>query len=284
MRNWLIALALILVSPTGSFAQTAPDPSTATATPTAVTTQTPTPATTETPTPTPLTTDTPTPTAVTTQTPAPATTDTQTPVPSVAPSPFVSGVPCATDDPSNERVQRSERHGDDEDGRGNHDEFRTGNGTNSAIVHNCTDNRLRVRAAIQLNTIPGHVVDPLNQAYAESTCTGCSTLAVALQINLYSSDRADDIQPQNYAVAVNTACTSCVTVADAYQYVQGEEDPREVSQDISDTVEQLADELAAIQNDPSVSLPDAEARINNVIARFQVLGGSLDQQRDEHDS
>ena len=208
---------------------------------------------------------------------------TDTPVPSVTATPFVSGVPCATDDPSNEHVQRSDRNGWDENGRDNHNEFETGNGTNSAIVHNCTDNRLRVRASIQLNTIPGQVVDPLNQAYAESTCTGCSTLAVALQIDLYSSDRAVDIQPQNYAVAVNTACTGCVTVADAYQYVEGEQDPREVSRDISDTIDQLGDELAAIQNDPTVTLPVAEARINNVIARFETLGGTLNQQRDEHD-
>lgn len=242
---------------------------TATATPTSANTGTPIPA----------TTDTPMPTSTRAGTTVPA----NTPVPSLSATPYVSTVPCATDDPKNEHVQRSERHGNDDTGRERHNEFQTGNGTNSAIVHNCTDNRLRVRASIQLNTIPGHIVDAVNQAYAESTCTGCSTLAVALQIDLYSSDRADDIEPQNFAVAINSACTNCVTVADAYQYVQGEDDPREVSRDISQDVDALSDELSAIQSDPSMTLPDAEARINNVIGRFQRLGGSLNQQRDEHD-
>ena len=271
MRNVFVAVALLAslsIAPTGSFAQTTPGPSS-----TATMRVTPSPAA--------STTDTPT--RSSTATPTPSVTD--TPAPAVAPTPFVSGVPCATDDPTNERVHRSERHGDDEGDIGNsdHDEFRTGNGTNAAIVHNCTDNRLRVRAAIQLDTIPGHTVDPLNEAYAESTCNGCRTLAVALQIALYSSKQADDIQPQNYAVAVNTSCTGCITIADAIQYVQGEDNPREVSQDISDDIKALADELSAIQSDPSVTIDQAEKRINNVIARFQALGGTLNQQRDEHD-
>jgi hypothetical protein len=237
-------------------------------------------------------TDTPTPSVVAaapsdTPTLTPAATPTSTPsaAPIVSPTPFVSGVPCANDDPSNERVQRSERHGEDTPGdqsQGRADEFRTGNGKNEVYVHNCTDNRLRVRAAIQLNTIRGKTVDPLNVAYAESTCNEpCQTLAVALQIDLYSRDRATDVQPENYAVAINNRCNGCRTVAHAAQYVQGVDDPREVSSDLSDRVEALSNELTAIQSDPTVTLPEAESRLNAVIARFNELGGTLREQRDE---
>jgi hypothetical protein len=226
-------------------------------------------------------TDTPTPVPpadpVVTDTPIPA------PTPTVTPTVFSSGVPCATDAPAAERVQRSERRGEDEDGVGDRDEFRTGNGTNEVVVHNCTDNRLRVRAAIQLNTIPGRVVTPLNEAYAEGSCLHCQTLAVALQIDLYSAERATDIEPGNFAVAINTGCTGCVTVARAIQYVQGVDEPGDVSEDISSTVNALSNELTAIQSDPSVTLPEAESRLNAVIARFNALGGSLLEQRDERD-
>ena len=242
--------------------------------------------------------------AVPTDTPTPAAaapTDTPTPVPPAAPidsaapvpvaaapvaSPtpiFSSGVPCATDDPTTERVRRSERHGDDLDGEGDHDEFRTGNGRNEVILHNCTDNRLRVRAAIQLNTIPGRVVIPLNEAYAEGSCLRCQTLSVALQIDAYSAERARDIEPQNFAVAINTGCTRCVTVALAIQYVQGVDDPQDVSEELGGTVDALSRELTAIQSDRSVTLPEAESRLNAVIARFNTLGGSLSQQRQERD-
>jgi hypothetical protein len=276
----IVGLSLMGATASAS-AQTVPSP---TDTPTPVApgiTDTPTPvALTDTPAPTaPLTTDTPTPAAATvadTPTPLP-------PAPTVTPTVFSSGVPCATDDPSAERVRRSERHGDDEDGEGDEDEFRTGNGRNEVVVHNCTDDRLRVRAAIQLNTIPGRVVTPLNEAFAESSCVHCQTLAVALQIDLYSAERATDVEPQNFAVAINSNCTGCVTVARAIQYAQGVDEPRDVSEDISETVNDLANELAAIQSNPSITLPEAESRLNAVIVRFNALGGSLGDQREERD-
>ena len=200
-----------------------------------------------------------------------------------APTVFSSGVPCATDDPSTERIRRIERHGDDQDGDGNGDEFRTGNGRNEVILHNCTNGRLRVRAAIQLNTIPGHVVDPLNEAFAEGSCVDCQTLSVALQIDLYSAEKARDVEPANFAVPINTGCTRCLTVARAIQYVQAVDDPRDVAEDIDATVDALAAELTSIQSDPTVTLPQAEARLNAVIGRFNALGGSLNQQREERD-
>jgi putative peptide zinc metalloprotease protein len=180
-------------------------------------------------------------------------------------------------------VERSERRGQDPEGGGNDDEFATGNGRNEVVVHNCTDARLRVRASIQLNTIPGRVVAPLNLAYAEGSCLECKTLAVALQVDLYSGERAREVRPENYAIAINTTCTRCVTVARAIQYVQPVEDPRDVAKDISDTVEALDEELRAIQSDPSVSLSEAELRLNAVLERFKALGGTLGEQRDEHD-
>jgi hypothetical protein len=48
-------------------------------------------------------------------------------------------------------------------------------------------------------------------------------------------------------------------------------------------VSALANELAAIQSDPSVTLTQAESRLNAVITRFNALGGSLGDQREERD-
>ena len=268
VASLLLGALILSLSPIGSLAQTYPTPA-ATPSPSAL----------------------PSPSATATLTPAPSSTPEVAPaaapdVSSPSPTPLISGlpnVPCATDDPSNERVSRSERHGIDDDDDGNPDPLVSGNGRNEVIVHNCTDNRLRVRAAIQLNTIPGHVVKPINDAFAEGSCTSCQTLAVALQIDVYSGERAGDVEPQNYAVALNTNCTDCVTVARALQYVQPSDDPRDVSQDISDAVDAMQDELTAIQSDPTISLADAEARLNAVLVRFTQLGGSLGDQRQERD-
>lgn len=252
---------------TGS-AQTAPAPA-VTDTPTA--TPTPTGAVTMTPTPTPS------------PTIDPATAAAITPTPTA--TPFVSGVPCATDDAHGPGgVRRSERRGRDSDGEGGDDENSTGNGRNEVILHNCTDQQLRVLASIQLNTIPGRVVAPLNEAYAEGSCVSCQTLSIALQVDLYSRDRANDVRPENYAVALNTSCTGCVTVARAIQYVQPVDDPQDVPEDVARTVDRLDNELRSIQRDPDITLPDAEARLNAVLDSFIQLGGSLGQQRQErHD-
>ena len=271
---------LLATGPTTSTAQTT-DPS---ATPTATATLTPGPSGSPT-TATPTATGTPGAADASTATPTPS-----APIVSASPTavatPFVSNVPCASDDPhAPGGVHREERRGDDEDNQpGNdRDEFHTGNGRNLMVIHNCTDSQLRVRANIQVNTIPGRRVEPLNEAYAEGTCTSCQTLAIALQINLYSAERATTVAPQNYAFAINTSCTGCLTVSRAIQYNQPVDDPHNVPDDVADTVNQLEAELNSVQQDPDIALPDAEARLNDVLQRFVALGGTLGDQRDEKD-
>jgi hypothetical protein len=109
-------------------------------------------------------------------------------------------------------------------------------------------------------------------------------LSVALQVNLYSGERGRDVEPENIALALNTSCNGCFTVARAIQYNQPVDDPQDVPEDVAQTVDRLDDELRSIQRDPDITLPDAEARLNAVLTSFNQLGGSLGQQREErHD-
>jgi hypothetical protein len=294
----LVVSSLVATAASASAQTAATDTPTATPTPTtdAAAAASPTPtatvdpaAPTSTPTATvdPAAAATPTPTAtVDPAAPTPtATVDPAAAVPTPTATPFVSGVPCATDDPHGPGgVRRSDIRGQDLNGEGDDDENATGNGRNEVILHNCTNNQLRVRASIQLNTIPGRIVKPLNEAYAEGSCVSCQTLSVALQVNLYSAERANDVEPENIALALNTNCTGCFTVARAIQYVQPVEDPQDVPDGVAQTVDRLDDELRSIQSDPDITLADAEARLNAVLVSFNQLGGSLAQQRDErHD-
>jgi hypothetical protein len=277
----LVGSSLLATHATAS-AQTEPAATdTPTATPTPTLSPSTDPATDATATPT-ATVDpaaaTPTPTPTATVDPAAA-----TPTPTA--TPFDSGVPCATDDPHGAGgVRRSEIRGQDRDGEGDEDENATGNGRNEVILHNCTNDQLRVRASIQLNTIPGRVVKPLNVAYAEGSCVSCQTLSVALQVNLYSGERGRDVEPENVALALNTGCSDCFTVARAIQYNEPVDEPQDVPDDVARTVDRLDDELRSIQRDPDITLSDAEARLNAVLASFSELRGSLGQQREErHD-
>jgi len=166
---------------------------------------------------------------------------------------------------------------------GNDNEYMTGNGNNRLVVHNCSDQQLRVRAGIQVNTIPGRKVTPLNEAYAESSCVECQTLVVALQLNLYRPDKAMDIEPVNLATAINSSCSYCATVAVAVQYSEGVDDAQHVPDDVREVTAAIDAELRSIQSDPTISLAEAVSRLDAAIGRFETLRGSLVQTRDQRE-
>jgi hypothetical protein len=72
--------------------------------------------------------------------------------------------------------------------------------------------------ALAYDTANAAVTDT-NIAYAQgSNCTGCRTVAVAVQVVVVGGTPSN-VQPQNAAVAVNNQCQSCFTFAYAHQYV-----------------------------------------------------------------
>jgi len=259
----LITIALILTScvSTGTGGAVAPPPTpSGTATPGAVTSGTGT--------------VTATPSSGASSTPGAATSATATPAggsPTVAPTlnPTTvakNGGPPTTDDLN--------------DGVAVDQAVPSGGGSNIVRIVNKVDSRLRVRGRIQLNKIPGPGATPANLAFAYGSCNNCQTFAVALQIDLISKT-ASNISPQNTAIALNYQCNNCKTVARALQYVYQVDDPTQVPDNVKDLINSMNKELNAIQSDPSSTFPDAETRVNNVIAQFQALATSLNDLRDE---
>jgi hypothetical protein len=153
-------------------------------------------------------------------------------------------------------------------------------GRNLAMMLNFTDNRLRTRAAIQLNGIADRTVEVDNLGLAHSTCTDCQTYAVALQLNLISRN-ATSVTPQNLAVAMNVGCTDCRTVGRALQYVISVDEPTEVPSRVRSLVQKMDRELHDVQNEPDITVEELEARINAVIDEFKDLAGGLSDLRDE---
>ena len=158
------------------------------------------------------------------------------------------------------------------------EEITGGGGRNEVVACNRADGALRVRANLQLNHVPAPTAAPANLAYANSACAGCRTFAVALQLNLISA-AATSIAPRNTAVAVNVACAGCTTVARAIQYTVQVADPTQVPPEVAALVGALDGALRAIASDPALTLPDAEAQLDAVLAQFQALAPSLSDQR-----
>lgn len=237
-------------------------------------TETPTPSTAAVPTATSVpasATSAPPPTA--TSAPATATTvpATATSAPPTATSAPASTTPSASTSTSGDATVADVVIAAPESGGGPH---------NIANLRNMVDGRLRVKGRVQVNQIMGDVVAPQNESRAYASCVGCSTLTVALQLNVVPRT-ATTVTPKNVAIALNYQCSGCRTYAVALQYVKQVDDPRLIPDNVNALARQMNAELRAIQTDQSVTLPDAITRVNAVVAQFQDLAASLNDQRDD---
>jgi putative peptide zinc metalloprotease protein len=146
----------------------------------------------------------------------------------------------------------------------------TGGGADNVVLaFNHQDGALRSASRVAVSITAAGTVGNENLAYAQSSCTDCRTVAVAMQAVAIVRD-ADVIQPKNVALAVNADCQSCQTAAFAYQYVLttggmvrlSERGRHEVS-----TIREDASELAA----SSLPFPELEEQLDTLAARFRAV-------------
>jgi putative peptide zinc metalloprotease protein len=93
-------------------------------------------------------------------------------------------------------------------------------GDNLALAINEKDGATVVDVAFSIRRVMSDVVDNQNVALAYSSCTSCTTVAIAFQILIVIGE-PDTFSPVNMAVAVNAGCNLCNTLASAYQFAFG---------------------------------------------------------------
>jgi putative peptide zinc metalloprotease protein len=91
---------------------------------------------------------------------------------------------------------------------------------NTAISVNTKDGTTVFKVAFAIRRVMSDVVTETNAAVAYNSCTDCASVAIAFEIVLIQSD-ASVISPTNIAIAFNENCSTCVAVAEAYQFVLG---------------------------------------------------------------
>ena len=91
-------------------------------------------------------------------------------------------------------------------------------GDSAAVAVNTHDGMSLFRLMFSVRRTMQEVVDIDNAAVAISSCTDCQTVAVAIQAVLIFSDPAI-VTTDNLALALNLECSSCETLASAYQWV-----------------------------------------------------------------
>ena len=188
-----------------------------------------------------------------------------------APAPAAQEDAVPEDATADEVVVRSERD-DDQRGQGAHSQPNVWSwfGRNVVFVLNRKDGDLRVRGRVRLVHVKGDRAEPVNAAFAYSSCTDCQSYAVALEIALVSPN-ASVIAPQNQARALNYECTRCVTLARAIQYVYAVDDPDMVPDNVGRLVREMERELRDVSRDRRITPAQADARVSAVIAQFQDL-------------
>ena len=150
------------------------------------------------------------------------------------------------------------------------DETTAGGGADNVVLaFNETDGASRSASRVAVAITAAEHVGTENLAYARSSCTGCTTVAVAMQAVPIVRD-VDVIAPANAAVAVNAGCESCRTAAFAYQYVLttgGTVRLSEAGRRAVTTIRAEADALAA----SGLDFPALETELDELAARFRAV-------------
>jgi hypothetical protein len=148
-------------------------------------------------------------------------------------------------------------------------------GANNVVLATTTaDGASLERSGLQVAFVGGPTAASENLAQATSfDCTGCTTIAVAVQAVLATGDPTV-IAPHNAAVAANGGCTSCATYAYAYQYVLTTAGPVYLSPEGQARVVALRAEIADTAAS-GLSFGDLTARLDELTAEFRAV---IDQQ------
>jgi hypothetical protein len=155
---------------------------------------------------------------------------------------------------------------------------------NVAIAQIATDGGHDIDFAWEIRKQRGGVVDHLNSAQAYSQCVECGATAIAFQIVLASN--SNTVIPRNEAIAINNGCTSCVTVAEARQFVRVYDRPVRITgagRDVLADVREQLDALAAQNLGPlelHAAVEAQEARVKEVLDNDLVLRADPDTEPD----
>jgi putative peptide zinc metalloprotease protein len=95
----------------------------------------------------------------------------------------------------------------------------SGGDDNVAVALNTRDGSTVYAVRLKVVMTGADVVDSGNAAVAAASCSDCTTVAIALEGVVVTGD-AEVVAPQNIALAINSGCSGCQTLAYAYQDLQ----------------------------------------------------------------
>jgi hypothetical protein len=150
---------------------------------------------------------------------------------------------------------------------------------NAAIAINTKDGKTIWRISMKVTRTNETVVNNVNIAFAYSSCTDCSTYAIAFDV-LIDGNNPNVVTSENQAWAINYECTNCTTYADATQFnvtgptpmkftAQGRQELAGIRRDLNALRHGDFDCLWPVKGCTNPLVPQVEAlaeRLNSVVA------------------
>lgn len=144
------------------------------------------------------------------------------------------------------------------------------NTDNVADAVNTKDGKQVFALSLKITQTQSDTVDPVNAAIAVASCEDCQTVAIALEAVLVAGDPTE-FSPTNYALAINSGCTECETLARAYQTVVQTDGRVRITGQGRRQIADIRTDLLSLKNS-GLDIVTIYQRANNAAARFrQVL-------------
>ncbi|MDX6274249.1 MAG: hypothetical protein QOJ92_1459 [Frankiales bacterium] len=145
-----------------------------------------------------------------------------------------------------------------------------GNGDDNVAVAVGKDGKSVWAIRLKVVKVSGDVVDAGNAAVAAAGCTDCETVAIAIEGVLVTGD-VEVVEPVNIALALNTDCQGCQTLAAAYQTVIGTNGNVRITGEGRRAIADLRKQLHDLRKS-GLPLEQIAAEVDRIAAEFtQVL-------------
>jgi putative peptide zinc metalloprotease protein len=137
---------------------------------------------------------------------------------------------------------------------------------NAAIAVDTKDGTTVFKVAFAIRHVMSDVVTETNAAVAYNSCTDCASVAIAFEIVLVESN-ASVVSPTNIAIAYNQNCTTCVAVAEAYQFVLGNGSIVHFDAEGNKILAEIRKELRSLKKE-DLTLEQLQAKMDDIAARI----------------
>ena len=111
------------------------------------------------------------------------------------------------------------------------------------------------------------VVDSANAAVAAASCEDCTTVAIAIEGVLVVGTDVDTVTPVNLAIALNSDCSGCQTLAAAYQYVTQNDTRVRITGEGRRTVASLRQQLNTLRS-RDLTIVEMAAEVDRIAGEF----------------